>query len=85
MSDVRPGIYRHFKGGEYVVLATAIHSETHEPFVLYRSTSGDPTVWIRPKTMFFEIVPASGELVPRFQLITPIEESTVDELGCKLI
>ncbi len=28
--EIRPGIYRHFKGSRYRVLFTARHSETEE-------------------------------------------------------
>ena len=45
---VEPGRYRHFKGGEYEVLAVATHSETHEPMVVYRPLYGDHGWWVRP-------------------------------------
>ena len=31
--EIRPGRYRHFKGGEYEVLGVARHSETEEAMV----------------------------------------------------
>lgn len=43
--------YRHFKGGEYELLAVARHSESNEELVIYRSVS-DGQVWARPKSMF---------------------------------
>ena len=30
----KPGKYRHFKGGEYELIAIATHSETMEPMVV---------------------------------------------------
>ena len=39
--DIRPGRYRHFKGGEYEVLGVASHSETQEPMVVYRALYGE--------------------------------------------
>ncbi|MDT7922998.1 MAG: DUF1653 domain-containing protein [Thermus sp.] len=33
--SVRPGIYRHYKGGLYRVLFLARHSETEEAMVVY--------------------------------------------------
>lgn len=47
--------YRHFKGGQYTVLAVATHSETLEEMVVYRSDV-DGQVWVRPKTMFMDKV-----------------------------
>ena len=37
MDKIRPGRWRHFKGGEYRVLGTARHSETREPMVVYQA------------------------------------------------
>jgi hypothetical protein len=31
----RPGLYRHFKGGEYELLSVAHHSETEELLAVY--------------------------------------------------
>ncbi len=35
--DVRPGLWRHYKGGLYTVLGTVTHHETRKPMVLYIS------------------------------------------------
>ncbi len=51
MSDLTPlpalaaGLYRHYKGGEYEVLAVVRHSETLEPLVLYRPLYNDSGLW----------------------------------------
>lgn len=50
-------IYRHFKGNLYRVEAVAKHSETNEPYVVYRGMYGDAPLWIRPLSMFLEEVP----------------------------
>lgn len=34
MMELKPGKYRHFKGGEYELLYVAKHSETLEPMVV---------------------------------------------------
>lgn len=47
--------YRHFKGGEYEVIALARHTETQEELVIYKSLSTGE-VWARPKTVFVESV-----------------------------
>ena len=69
MSDIKPGRYRHYKGGEYEVIGVARHSETDEEFVVYRELYGDFGLRVRPKTMFLEIVPNGEKAVPRFQYI----------------
>ena len=63
---VQPGRYRHFKGGEYEVLAVAQHSETREPMVVYRPLYNDSGWWVRPLVMFLETVQHEGQIVPRF-------------------
>lgn len=59
------GRYRHFKGGEYIVIALARHSETLEEMVVYRSAEDESAVWVRPKTMFSE----RKDGKPRFELL----------------
>ena len=46
------GTYRHFKGGEYTVLALATHTETGETMVIYQSLSDPDATWVRPYEMF---------------------------------
>lgn len=50
------GIYRHFKGDYYLVLAKAINSETLEEYVIYRALYGNNDLWIRPLTLFLSEV-----------------------------
>ena len=49
-------VYRHFKGGLYIVEDVAKHSETLEEYVVYRKLYGDRSLWIRPKEMFLSRV-----------------------------
>lgn len=67
--DIRPGKYRHYKGNDYEVLGVATHSETLEPMVVYRALYGAYGLWVRPATMWNELVEVSGEQVPRFRYI----------------
>lgn len=60
------GRYRHYKGGEYEVLAVARHSETLEPLVVYRPLYNDSGWWVRPFAMFVERVVIDGVEQPRF-------------------
>jgi hypothetical protein len=48
-------IYRHYKGGEYVILTLAQHTETNEPLVVYQSTLFG-SIYARPLSMWFETV-----------------------------
>ena len=64
--DIRPGRYRHFKGGEYEVLGTARHSETLEAMVVYRALYGEGGLWVRPAAMWNEPVCRDGYSGPRF-------------------
>lgn len=64
---VRSGIYRHYKGQSYQVVALARHSETEEELVVYRCLYGDFSWWVRPATMFAEQVEVAGEQLPRFE------------------
>ena len=63
------GLYRHFKGNEYEVITIAKHSETGEEMVVYRSVDVPETVWIRPLTMWSEVVVRDGIEYQRFSKI----------------
>ncbi|WP_371372310.1 DUF1653 domain-containing protein [Thalassotalea aquiviva] len=63
------GKYQHFKGNFYQVLHLARHSETEEEFVVYQPLYGDRGIWIRPLSMFTEIIERDGKTMPRFRFI----------------
>lgn len=63
------GHYKHFKGGDYVVLNVAKDSETLEEMVVYMQIYDKPTVWVRPLKMFLENVDDHGNIKPRFAFI----------------
>ncbi|KRA23118.1 hypothetical protein ASD65_00805 [Microbacterium sp. Root61] len=67
MTDVEPGVYRHFKGARYEVIGTALHSETEEEHVVYRPLDGDGRLWVRPRSMWDELVDRDGYRGPRFR------------------
>jgi len=46
------GMYEHYKGFRYKVLAIARHSETLEELVVYQALYGEEGVWVRPLAMF---------------------------------
>jgi len=66
---IRPGVYRHFKGGEYQVLGVAKHSETQEEFVVYKPLYGDSAYWVRPLDMFTERLVHDGIEQARFEFM----------------
>lgn len=49
-------VYRHFKGGLYVVQGVAVHSETAELLVIYTSKDEPQKMWARPLEMFVSSV-----------------------------
>lgn len=63
------GKYCHFKGGIYEVVCVAKHSETLEEMVVYRNVSEPQKVWVRPLSMWNEMVEHDGKTVNRFTKI----------------
>jgi hypothetical protein len=74
MDTVKTGRYRHYKGKQYTVIGVAHHSETEEELVVYRKEYDDHGLWVRPKTMFLEMVNVEGKRMPRFEYIEGQEE-----------
>ncbi|MEX0740727.1 MAG: DUF1653 domain-containing protein [Pseudohongiella sp.] len=66
MTELKPGVYRHYKGPLYDVIGVARHSETGESLVVYRPQYGERGLWVRPLGMFTEHVSVDGHSVPRF-------------------
>ena len=66
---VKKGKYRHYKGNNYEVLGIARHSETLEDMVVYKALYGEGDIWVRPLSMWEEIVEVEGKSVPRFEYI----------------
>ena len=69
--DLKRGIYRHYKGGEYELLAIANHSETMEKMVVYRALYGAKDFWVRPASMWNETVQVNGVYMRRFSYVGP--------------
>ena len=66
---ISKGRYQHFKGNFYEVIDIALHSETKEPFVVYRALYGEHGLWIRPLSMFDETIESEGKIFKRFQYV----------------
>lgn len=87
MNELPAGIYKHYKGGLYLVLGVAQHSETLEKMVVYvhLGAAEGAAIWARPYSMFFESVQVDGILKPRFafigQTIDPVFAKFYDPLS----
>lgn len=71
---VRPGKYLHFKGRYYQVIGVARHSETGEELVVYRPLYGERGLWVRPLSMWNELVERDGKTCRRFTFVGEGEE-----------
>ena len=66
MQEITIGkIYKHYKGNIYKIIALGTHSENLEEMIVYQSVK-DGQIWIRPKSMWNEIIDNNGTL--RFTL-----------------
>ena len=65
--------YRHFKGNIYKVLHVAKHSETLEDIVVYQAMYGEKGIWVRPTSMFEEVIERDGKTFRRFSPISKEE------------
>lgn len=66
----KDGVYRHFKGNEYVIVGFGRCSETKQIMVIYRrhGERGAET-WIRPAAMFAKTINRDGKDIQRFEFI----------------
>ena len=69
MDNLKPGVYRHFKGNLYRLLHIAKHSETLEPMVVYQALYGEGGIWVRPAGMWNDTVERDGKTYKRFTYI----------------
>jgi len=79
--DLKPGLYKHFKGSRMMVSHVAKHSETLQEYVVYEHIDSCPSAeagskWIRPLEMFLENVDKPEYKGPRFEYLSPGENLT---------
>ena len=70
---MQKGIYKHYKGNLYELLHIANHSETLEKMVVYKALYGEGEVWVRPLSMWDEVVEVNGKKVPRFEYVGGVD------------
>ncbi|MBA3816426.1 MAG: DUF1653 domain-containing protein [Parachlamydiaceae bacterium] len=63
------GLYEHYRGLCYQVLAVARHSETLKELIVYQALYGEKDVWVHPLAMFLENVTVEGKSQSRFKPI----------------
>jgi cyclomaltodextrinase / maltogenic alpha-amylase / neopullulanase len=74
MTELKLGLYKHYKGKRCEVIGFAKHSESLEDLVVYKELCdseefGSNPLWVRPRGMFFESVDIDGVKTPRFKFI----------------
>ena len=67
MNPVPLGVYRHYKGNKYEVIGFAKHSETLEAMVIYKALYGEGGTWVRPLSMWENLIEVDGKTVKRFE------------------
>ncbi len=68
------GIYKHYSGKRYKIMAIGHGSEDLRQYVVYQGLYNDPKfgdqpIWIRPLEMFVEVIDYNGKKTQRFELI----------------
>lgn len=63
--------YRHYKSPDkiYHIVMHAFIEDGCVPAIVYQADYGDFSTWIRPATVFFEMVEYDGKMVQRFTRI----------------
>jgi len=73
------GLYHHYKGNEYEIIGFAKHSETLEDMVIYKARYGERGTWVRPLSMWDNLIEVDGKSVKRFEYTGASENK--DELS----
>ena len=72
MKLIELGLYRHYKGNQYEVIGFSKHSETLEDMIIYKALYGEYGTWVRPLSMWEEIIEIDNKKVKRFEYIGDI-------------
>ena len=70
---MKPGLFRHFKGGIYLVHGVVTHTETSETFVHYQEYPNGE-LWIKPLDLWYkEVILEDGSRPVRYRRISKEE------------
>lgn len=72
-SPIGERYFRHFKGGMYRLVCSALDSETTERRIVYQALYGNRGFWVRPESMFFSKVIRDGKVYQRFTEVPKAE------------
>ena len=75
MNPISLGVYRHYKGNQYEVIGFAKHSETLENMVIYKALYGEGGTWVRPLSMWENLIEVDGKTVMRFEIVKEREQA----------
>ena len=78
MRELKKGIYRHYKGGEYEILSEALNTSDKKEIVVYRSIK-DKKIWVRDKQEFLAEVEVDKEKKPRFEYLTEGDNELMEQ------
>lgn len=69
--QIKPGVYRHYKGKKYRVIGLAKLESSLEDMVVYETLYKNPVskLWIRPINDFVNKVEVKGKKISHFQYI----------------
>lgn len=64
MKEIKVGeIWQHYKGGRYIIIGLGVHTETQEDMVIYSPIDDRSKVWIRPISMWFNVIDAENNII----------------------
>jgi len=77
--EIKKGIYKHFKGGEYRIIAEAKSSEDKKEVVVYQDLKDKKKFWVRPREMFLDEVEVDEEKKKRFEFLKEEERDKFED------
>ncbi len=71
MTEIRTGVYEHYKGKRYRVIVIAKDESTLEDMVVYEALYENAVsrYWVRPASLFNEVITVDAYRGPRFRFI----------------